>query len=107
MRGARRETEDNRYTPGIIPADAGSTSKVRTVVFPARDHPRGCGEHAVALKAPSTLCGSSPRMRGALHWWDDPKSVPGIIPADAGSTALDKSHQVHHRDHPRGCGEHY
>ena len=30
----------------------------------------------------------------------------GIIPADAGSTDLDKSQRKKPEDHPRGCGEH-
>ena len=30
------------------------------------DHPRGCGEHAIAAFIPQLSYGSSPRMRGAL-----------------------------------------
>ena len=50
--------------------------------------------------------GSSPRMRGALGdgVWDAISSR--IIPADAGSTALEYSKESCRRDHPRGCGEH-
>ena len=45
-------------------------------------------------------------MRGAhllaaLLWID-----PGIIPADAGSTALGGDPVAEAEDHPRGCGEH-
>ena len=29
----------------IIPADAGSTRYLLHLLFPWRDHPRGCGEH--------------------------------------------------------------
>ena len=34
------------------------------------------------------------------------KSPSGIIPADAGSTAIPAVNPLSHEDHPRGCGEH-
>ena len=52
------------------------------------------------------MSGSSPRMRGALIVVDDHLVIPGIIPADAGSTLTDRAAQVIDKDHPRGCGEH-
>ena len=50
--------------------------------------------------------GSSPRMRGALVRIRQDVQRSGIIPADAGSTAIVDLGDVMRRDHPRGCGEH-
>ena len=45
-------------------------------------------------------------MRGAQRepFWCD--RIPGIIPADAGSTILQAVKPIKEKDHPRGCGEH-
>ena len=47
MRGARLPQPWDLQPTGIIPADAGSTSRAFSVVLAAGDHPRGCGEHMV------------------------------------------------------------
>ena len=52
------------------------------------------------------MSGSSPRMRGALSSLRVEDVADGIIPADAGSTYIDRYGIVHTKDHPRGCGEH-
>ena len=52
----------------------------------SQDHPRGCGEHAVAPIIGNIIRGSSPRMRGALSVINPYPPARGIIPADAGST---------------------
>ena len=50
--------------------------------------------------------GSSLRMRGAPGL--DLSRIPfdWIIPADAGSTVLEKQFDDQGKDHPCGCGEH-
>ncbi len=45
-------------------------------------------------------------MRGALRLHHSLSNQIGIIPADAGSTALGERAGEMVRDHPRGCGEH-
>ena len=70
----------------IIPADAGSTSVLNVAECFPQDHPRGCGEHDMSVIGRMISSGSSPRMRGALAGMARVVSVPGIIPADAGST---------------------
>ena len=45
MRGALTIGRGLAFKVGIIPADAGSTIGELSPNFPARDHPRGCGEH--------------------------------------------------------------
>ena len=96
----------NRFTTGIIPADAGSTIRVGGGHIARVDHPRGCGEHQAMPFDPSTQSGSSPRMRGALGLAHRLLPTSRIIPADAGSTLACPSAYVNAEDHPRGCGEH-
>ena len=45
-------------------------------------------------------------MRGARSFAAENWNMPGIIPADAGSTLVRRSDVPKCRDHPRGCGEH-
>ena len=71
-----------------------------------KDHPRGCGEHGEDSQTDGVCPGSSPRMRGARMHEFFKGAVPGIIPADAGSTRAACPGNRHRQDHPRGCGEH-
>ena len=86
MRGALSRNSVQGAPVRIIPADAGSTQVAQYKDVADRDHPRGCGEHAVVTTINALGVGSSPRMRGArydsIRWRDR----LGIIPADAGST---------------------
>ncbi len=86
MRGARLRGRCVRDCRRIIPAYAGSTLGVSSVVLVG--------------------CGSSPRMRGALLKMLAVGGDLGIIPAYAGSTVPSPYRQVLSRDHPRVCGEH-
>ena len=52
------------------------------------DHPRGCGEHRHESEDEEHYAGSSPRMRGAHVAPLVGGLANGIIPADAGSTAI-------------------
>ena len=69
MRGALNMWKAKPDDERIIPADAGSTEYPRQSVPAHTDHPRGCGEHSVAMRTKPLLRGSSPRMRGALRPW--------------------------------------
>ena len=60
----------------------------------------------MTLCRPDFELGSSPRMRGARGVGIDRAVLPGIIPADAGSTHRHESFHGKTWDHPRGCGEH-
>ena len=88
MRGAPTRRLEKYVPVRIIPADAGSTGLRPGEGLASEDHPRGCGEHEVFTRWIEDEQGSSPRMRGApcddfqTAWFE------GIIPADAGSTAL-------------------
>ena len=106
MRGARTCPNNVPFSPGIIPAYAGST--VRACPRPPRagDHPRICGEHGKDTINALIKRGSSPRMRGALERRVLGVAVDGIIPAYARSTSVRPSTPRGAGDHPRVCGEH-
>ena len=65
MRGALRLRMGQEHGRRIIPAYAGSTTRRRSEVPTARDHPRVCGEHSFKTFLDLSMLGSSPRMRGA------------------------------------------
>ena len=88
MRGAPANPLEEAVELGIIPADAGSTSRWLHGLLIRKDHPRGCGEHLMVCGPIAFLSGSSPRMRGALSY------LSGTIIQTQ-------------TDHPRGCGEHH
>ena len=65
MRGAPLRAGRGRRQQRIIPADAGSTGRIRMKSSRREDHPRGCGEHGHSTLVGLIHKGSSPRMRGA------------------------------------------
>ena len=93
-------------TDGIIPACAGNTGFRQRSGEKPQDHPRVCGEHALAIRRARGLPGSSPRVRGTraarIRAWPSIR----IIPACAGNTSFRVSSASLSRDHPRVCGEH-
>ena len=91
---------------GIIPACAGSTASARAIAVFSRDHPRVRGEHWRRISRTSRRRGSSPRARGALWSRVRTGSLPGIIPACAGSTTGVVPIDSKGGDHPRVRGEH-
>ena len=129
-RGAQHRPARRARADGIIPADAGSTrspapmrrttwdhprgrgehcprgSCISRRLSGAGDHPRGRGEHLTGCGAAAGCSGSSPRTRGAHSVGERGVPVPGIIPADAGSTRPSLPPLRRNRDHPRGRGEH-
>ena len=92
---------------GIIPACAGNTQTRQTRHPKQWDHPRVCGEHPTRRRTGPTAPGSSPRVRGTPLEGLKPFLGAGIIPACAGNTVRGHDLVVHHRDHPRVCGEHW
>ena len=93
--------------PGIIPAYAGSTFSSMSGAGVFRDHPRIRGEHPPRRFAGRRRRGSSPHTRGARRHRRGLGRGSRIIPAYAGSTALDVQAGIGWRDHPRIRGEHY
>ena len=107
VRGSQKAVENGYTDSGIIPAGAGLTRRPAKGVIKWRDHPRGCGAHAVSSKRAATSPGSSPRVRGSRFGALDTKGYIGIIPAGAGLTVIGFLHGITARDHPRGCGAHH
>ena len=64
-RGAQRHHPWAGQIDGIIPACAGSTSRVKLRFERSEDHPRMRGEHAVVPSNVAPFRGSSPHARGA------------------------------------------
>ena len=106
VRGAHDVLRLSAVNPGIIPACAGSTPGHGRGWACGRDHPRMCGEHALANSLMVMPLGSSPHVRGALEYRQRVFKRRGIIPACAGSTPSRISADSSSRDHPRMCGEH-
>ncbi len=106
MRGTQIVKKALENILGIIPADAGNTGRMSASGSPGRDHPRGCGEHALDMLEIRLLAGSSPRMRGTRGPQRCSMRPGRIIPADAGNTWLSNTARSIGEDHPRGCGEH-
>ena len=71
---------------GLIPARAGTTSRLAAIRLATRAHPRSRGDHKVLGASPLAVEGSSPLARGpqdAKIWVVE---SPGLIPARAGTT---------------------
>ena len=85
-RGALGTGGASASVAGIIPAYAGSTSKLTSTKRSRRDHPRIRGEHAAPSESDKWDEGSSPHTRGALSQAGDRGDAARIIPAYAGST---------------------
>ena len=105
-RGARVRELLHRLVQRIIPAYAGSTSRIRRSARPVWDHPRIRGEHPSHVSTLMSPKGSSPHTRGAQGDGRYPRRRVGIIPAYAGSTESGVHVIEHTPDHPRIRGEH-
>ena len=105
VRGAGCYPGSTAAIRGIIPACAGSRSRLRQTAMTRRDHPRVCGEQTSALTPYWAYSGSSPRVRGAVTYSVELELRNGIIPACAGSSRLTRRSRCSSRDHPRVCGE--
>ena len=90
----------------FIPAYAGNTRDKAWRYSLSAVHPRVCGEHARKIKRKARRMGSSPRMRGTLHFFYDFGKLTRFIPAYAGNTSIPSFAQRFAAVHPRVCGEH-
>ena len=90
---------------GITPAYAGKSSHQHGAGRWRRDHPRVCGEKAVAHIWWYSWIGSPPRMRGKDGVNDSAQAVTGITPACAGKSSQYGLRGWFFQDHPRVCGE--
>ena len=105
MRGKVSELRSQNEAAGITPAYAGKSSHQHGAGRWRRDHPRVCGEKAVAHIWWYSWIGSPPRMRGKDGVNDSAQAVTGITPACAGKSLEIARATQNLRDHPRVCGE--
>ena len=106
MRGTPADIPRNPRQTGIIPAYAGNTFHMTSIMVHRRDHPRVCGEHTQTVPPTTSGAGSSPRMRGTRPMTRLTAHTTGIIPAYAGNTSMLYFAHKSQQDHPRVCGEH-
>ena len=77
----------HRRSAGLIPACAGKTNRIASLVSNLPAHPRVCGENGIRRGKPTSPPGSSPRVRGkrrgrirrAACRTGSPPSTPGSI----------------------------
>ena len=105
-RGAHDHGRRHESGAGLIPADAGSTTRRSATRCSGWAHPRGRGEHVGYWLPLVRFTGSSPRTRGALDRSAARRGRRGLIPADAGSTRRWTRTSPGAGAHPRGRGEH-
>ena len=106
VRGPQVFAPERIPVDGIIPAGAGLTLPPYFTPSLRRDHPRGCGAHALRILLAVVVGGSSPRVRGSRAHQLRAAAEQGIIPAGAGLTSATQNRAGGGEDHPRGCGAH-
>ena len=104
MRGKHQSARHRHHLHRIIPAHAGQTSTVRTMMTSIPDHPRACGANRNCLSFRLTRLGSSPRMRGKPSCRAVCRAPRRIIPAHAGQTGTRQATNGQDPNHPRACG---
>ena len=105
VRGKGPDDRAHPLVPGITPACAGKRKPHLHKKGCTWDHPRVCGEKAVAHIWWYSWIGSPPRMRGKDGVNDSAQAVTGITPACAGKSLEIARATQNLRDHPRVCGE--
>ena len=105
MRGKGLMDAELSNAVGITPACAGKSAAQSLDRLCAGDHPRVCGEKAVAHIWWYSWIGSPPRMRGKDGVNDSAQAVTGITPACAGKSSQYGLRGWFFQDHPRVCGE--
>ncbi len=76
----------------FIPAPAGNTHSAPDPLPLRPVHPRACGEHSARTRRFSQATGSSPRLRGTRRRSTVPHPRMRFIPAPAGNTRAERTH---------------
>ena len=103
-RGLRSARSARPSNPGIIPARAGFTPSVSSIMINFGDHPRSRGVYPVGDSIMAAVPGSSPLARGLLIRMTHITLRWGIIPARAGFTVIRGGSVYDVKDHPRSRG---
>ena len=104
-RGKRVLQGDKRVQVRLIPAHAGKTYGLASILEENRAHPRSRGENLVTAVVAGTAAGSSPLTRGKPSSARTRTPIIGLIPAHAGKTRPGTSCSVTRGAHPRSRGE--
>ena len=107
MRGKPGEPRKSHDFLRNIPAYAGKTAAMHFAFDQQTEHPRVCGENAVAPLVGEISSGTSPRMRGKRHGSETTWSDRRNIPAYAGKTCVAAQSHQPGAEHPRVCGENH
>ena len=107
MRGKVHWRWEWLHCPGITPAHAGKSRRMKGGWPVKRDHPRACGEKLPLVTETHWLPGSPPRMRGKELFLNIKECGGGITPAHAGKRRPHAVKVSPLQDHPRVCGEKY
>ena len=105
MRGKARGCDTQPGDIRITPAYAGKSARAFANSIRSRDHPRVCGEKAIASSKVLSIKGSPPRMRGKERRAKKSALLFGITPAYAGKSLTEFCGSTGRKDHPRVCGE--
>ena len=105
MRGKLRTVNSVSSSTRITPAGAGKTYVFAAASVSPQDHPRRCGENALAAASANKSSGSPPQVRGKLPPYSQIGQLDRITPAGAGKTRHSLPRKAEHKDHPRRCGE--
>ena len=89
----------------LIPAHAGKTNPLLSMLLRARAHPRSRGENRCKAADRRAWAGSSPLTRGKLCRMPQAFPSAGLIPAHAGKTATARPLPRASWAHPRSRGE--
>ena len=90
----------------FIPAGAGNTPYIPSVMVERAVHPRWRGEHASHIAEGLIPRGSSPLARGTLLDRRGFRENSRFIPAGAGNTPTSSRETISNAVHPRWRGEH-
>ena len=105
VRGTASLASQNDRDQRFIPARAGNRPLRPLIHHRTPVHPRACGEQAAPNGVRSASIGSSPRVRGTVHFVDLGPSVGRFIPARAGNRKRRTRGGLRAAVHPRACGE--
>ena len=105
VRGTRAQVGASRRLRRFIPACAGNSTAGRRRRGRTPVHPRVCGELNRILSQATSVCGSSPRVRGTPQADAGGRAARRFIPACAGNSPPRPPAARCPPVHPRVCGE--
>ena len=105
VRGKPFRPRNLAHASRLIPAYAGKTNRIASLVSNLPAHPRVCGENGIRRGKPTSPPGSSPRVRGKRLDGLQVDAADGLIPACAGKTSASRPRTARLPAHPRMCGE--